>query len=132
MASTSDPKGKFDMKDTPSTFLRSSDPIEMFMSADRNMRSDLIFSHPEVVGWIYVEEGILQKAFLPTKITNFRDRLKTSVVAVCGSCSSPTPVKVNHRNLISDSFRFSSGSFHDLFPCVSVGDARKKVVEGTA
>ena len=40
------------MKDTPSTFLRSSDPIEIFMNADWNVRSHLIFSHPEVVGWI--------------------------------------------------------------------------------
>ena len=59
MSTSSDSKGKFDMKDTPSTFLRSSNPIEIFMSADRKMRSDLILSHPEVVGWIYVEDGIL-------------------------------------------------------------------------
>ena len=73
------------MQTTPSTFLRYYDPIEIFMGGDRNVHSDLIFSHPSVVGLFYVEDGILPKAFLPTKISNFRDRLKTSVVAVFGS-----------------------------------------------
>ena len=92
------------------------------MGGDRNVRSDLIFSHPSVVGLLYVEDSILQKAFLPTKISNFSDRLKTSVVAVCGSCSSSTPIKINHRNLFSDAYRFSSGGYHDLFLSVEVGD----------
>ena len=59
MSTSSDSKGKFDMKDTPSTFLHSSDPIEIFMCADRNDRSDLIFFYSKVEGWIYVEDGIL-------------------------------------------------------------------------
>ena len=90
------------------------------------MRSDIIFSHMGVVGWIYVDDGILQKAFLLTKITNFRDRLQTIVVVVSGSCSSLTPVKVNNRHLFSDTFRFSSGDFHDLFPSFSVDDFLQK------
>ena len=96
------------------------------MSADRNVRSDLIFSHIKVVGWIYVEDGILKKAFPPTKITKFSDRLRTTVVTVYGSCSSPTSVKVNHRHLFSDTFRFSYGDFSDPFPSVPVGDYLKK------
>ena len=92
------------------------------MGGDRNFRSDLIFSHHSVVGLFYVEDGILQKEFLLTKISNFRDRLKNSVVAVCGYCSSPTPIKINHRNLFSDAFRFSIGGYHDLFPSVEVGE----------
>ena len=114
------------MTDIPSTFLRSSHPIDIYMSADRNVRSDLIFSHIKVVGWIYVEDGILKKAFPPTKITKFSDRLRTTVVAVYGSCSSPTSVKVNHRHLFSDTFRFSCGDFSDPFPSVPVGDYIKK------
>ena len=114
------------MTDTPSTFLRSSHPIDIYMGADRTVRSELIFSHIKVVGWIYVEDGILQKAFLPTKITNFSDRLRTTLVAVCGSCSSLIPVKVNHRHLFSDTFRFSCGDFSDPFPSVPVGDYIKK------
>ena len=43
-------------------------------------------------------------------------------MAICGSCSSSTPVKINYRHLLSDTFRFSSGVFHDLFPSVPVGD----------
>ena len=69
-----------------------------------------------------MEDGILQKAFLPTKISNFSDKLKTSVVAVCGSCSSPTLIKINYRNLFNDAYRFSSGGYHDLFPSIEVGD----------
>ena len=115
------------MIDTPSTFLRSSHPIDIYMSADRNVRSDIIFSHTGVVSWINVEDGILQKVFLPTKITNFRERLKTTVMTVCGSCASPTPVKVNHRHLFSDIFRFSSGDFHNIFPSAPVGDFLQKV-----
>ena len=92
------------------------------MGGDRNVRSNLIFSHPSVVGLLYVEDGILQKAFLPTQISNFRDRLKTSVVAVCGSCSSATTIKINHRNIFSDAYRFSSRDYQDLFPSVDVGD----------
>ena len=80
------------------------------------------FFHSKVEGWIYIEDGILWKDFLPTKITNFRDRLKTSVVAICGSCYSSTPIKINYRHLLSDTFRFSSGVIHDLFPSVPVGD----------
>ena len=55
MSTSPDPKGKFDMTDTPSTFLRSSHPIDIYMGADRTVRSELIFSHIKVVGWIYVE-----------------------------------------------------------------------------
>lgn len=127
MSTFPDSKGKFDMIDTPSTFLRYSHLIDIYTSADRNVRSDLIFSHTGVVSWIYVEDSILQKVFLPTKITNFRERLKTTVVTVCGSCSSPTPIKVHHRHLFSDIFRFSSGYFHNIFPSVPVGDFLQKV-----
>ena len=122
MSTSLDPKGLFDSQVSPSTFLRYHDPIEIFMGGDRNVRFDLIFSQPSVVGLLYVEDGILQKAFLPTKISNFSDRLKTSVVAVCESCSSPTPIKINHRNLFSDAYRFFSGGYHDLFPSIEVGD----------
>ena len=69
-----------------------------------------------------MEDGILQKEFLLTKISNFRDRLKTFVVAVCGYCSSPTPIKINHRNLSSDTYHFSYGDYHVLFPSVDVGE----------
>ena len=122
MSTSTDSKNLFDSQTTPSIFPRYHEPIEIFMGGDRNVRSDLIFSHPFVVGLLYVEGGILQKSFLPTKISNFRDRLKTSVVAVCGSCSSPTPIKINHRNLFSDAYRFSGGDYHDLFPSVDVVD----------
>ena len=73
-----------------------------------------------------MEDGILQKAFLPTKISNFSDKLKTSVVAVCGSCYSPTPIKINHQNLFSDTYRFSSGGYDELFTSIEVGDFLQK------
>ena len=85
MSTSTDSKALFDMQTTPSIFLHYHDPIERFVGGDRNIRSDLIFSHPSVVDFLYVDDGILQKVFLPTKISNFRDRLKTSVVAVFGS-----------------------------------------------
>jgi len=118
MSTSPDPKGLFDSQESPSTFLRYQDPIEIFLRGDRNVRSDLIFSHPSEVGLLYVKDGILQKAFLPTKISNFSDRLKTSVVAVYVFCSSPTSIKINFRNLFSDVYRFSSGGYHDLFPSI--------------
>ena len=67
-STTSDSKGHFDIQATPINFLRYHDPVEKFMSGDRNICCDLIYSHPEVVGWIYVEDGIFLKNFLPTKI----------------------------------------------------------------
>ena len=122
MYTSPDPKGLFDSQLSPRTFLRYHDSIEIFMGGDRNVRSDLIFSHPSVVGLLYVEDGILQKAFLPTKISNFSDRLKTFVVAVFGPSSSPTPIQINRRNLFSDSYRFFSGDYHDLLPSAEVDD----------
>ena len=100
MSITTDSKGHFDMHTTPSTLLRCHDPTEIFMGGDRNVRSDLIFPNPVVMGLLYVEDGILQKAFLPTKISIFRDRLKTSIVAVYESYYSLTPIKINHRNIL--------------------------------
>ena len=127
MSTSIDSKALFDMQTTPSIFLHYHDLIESFVGGDRNIRSDLIFSHPSVVGFLYVDDGILQKVFLPTNISNFRDRLKTSVVAVCGSCSSPTPIKINHRNLFSDVYHFSSGDYHNLFPSVDDGGLLQNV-----
>ena len=100
MSISTDSKGHFDIHTTPSTLLRCHDPAEIFMGGDKNVRSDLIFPNPVVMGLLYVEDGILQKAFLPTKISIFRDRLKTSIVAVYGSYYSLTPIKINHRNIL--------------------------------
>ena len=119
------------MQATSSTFLRYHDPIEIFMGGDRNIRSDVIFYHPELVGWVYVENEILQKAFLHMNILNFRDMLKTSVVAVGGSCYSPPPIKVDHCYIFSDTFHFSREDFHDIFPSVKIEnffqDAHQKI-----
>ena len=122
MSTFSDSTDQFDIQSTFSFPLHYHDHIEIFMGRDRNVRSDLIFSHIDVVSSIYVEDGIHQKDFLPTKISNFHDILKTSVVAVYRSCSSPTPIKINHRRIFNDTFRFYSRDYHDIFPSVEFGD----------
>ena len=63
----------------------------------------------------------MQKVFLPTKICNFRYKLKTTVVPVCGYYIFRTTVKFSHIYLFSDHYHLSIGDFRHRFPRIEVG-----------
>lgn len=113
--------GLFDMQNTPTVFTNDSHPVDIYMVADKNLRIDTMFSHSDVSGFIYIQEKHLHKIFPPKKIPNFKDKGKSSVMAVC-TCYSPTPVRIDLYILLSDCLRFASDDFHDLIASMDVYD----------
>ena len=59
-------------------------PIELFLSSDRETRLNILTSHPQVVGFVYLYEDSITKAFLPKQVIDWANNEKT-VVAVSGT-----------------------------------------------
>ena len=47
-----------------------SDIISLYVNSDAETRVEIITTHPEVAGFVFLEKGILTKAYFPKK---FRD-----------------------------------------------------------
>ena len=65
-------------------------PVDLYLSGDLDARSDVLLTHPDVIGFLFVHEGILTKTYLPKKVVNFgatKSEERKSIVAVSGTCS---------------------------------------------
>ena len=60
-------------------------PAEIFLEGDIETRTDVLLNHPDVIGFIFLYEDVVTKAFLPTKEVNFKARrcmMRNGVVVV--------------------------------------------------
>ena len=62
-----------------------SHPIKLYVKGDREYRADVLFNNVDVIGFLYVYEDILTKAFLVKRGTNLSTGVRT-VTTVNGSC----------------------------------------------
>ena len=80
-------------------------PLYLYLLGDKDMRSDVILNHPDVLGYIYVYENNVRKAFLAHKVINFKASSaskKNSIVAVSGDTQDYIPFSVPEVDLFSD------------------------------
>ena len=62
-------------------------PLYLYLKGDVNLRSEVILNHPDVVGFVYLNDNIVTKAFLSTKVIDFKaanPEKRNSIVAVSG------------------------------------------------
>ena len=99
-------------------------PVELFLNGDLDARSDVLLTHPDVIGFLFVHEGILTKAYLPKKVVNFEapaSEDRKSIVAVSGTCSEYTPFSVSEEILLSDVFHITDcDKFIKTFPTSNI------------
>ena len=70
-------------------------------------RSNVILNHPDVIGFVYLNENNVTKAFLPKKHVNFTAATSDKsniIVAVSGEPEEYTPFSVPEDHLFSDCY----------------------------
>ena len=68
------------------------------------MRSDVILNHPDVIGYIYLHEDHVRKAFLVNKVVNFKASVpskRNTIVAVSGDTEDYIPFLVPEIDLVT-------------------------------
>ena len=76
-------------------------------------------NHPDLIDFIYLNENIITKVFLPKKAVNFKATTQANkkvIVSVSGDTEEYTPFCVPEKSLLSDGlhftdfFKFSEGT----------------------
>ena len=111
----------FESKDKRVVFASGEHPLELYFQGNYDTRANVIFNHPEVEGFSYVYEDMLTKAFLATRIVDFKKTFCHQVVAVSGDFSEFVPFVVNETVLFSNSLHCNNGELDDCIPSEKVG-----------
>ena len=89
------------------------------------MRTDVILNHPDVVGYMYLYEDNVWKAFLVNKVVNFKasDPLKrNTIIAFSGDTENYIPFSVPEINLFSDTLHITDCmTLNKKTPSIGVG-----------
>ena len=94
------------------TFPEEEHPLTIYTSGSAETRRDVLLHHDEVCGFLFLHEGVVQKAHLPKKITNFRAPPvpeRSIIAAVAGTPSEYSPFSVPEATLTTDSLHFAIG-----------------------
>ena len=54
-------------------------PIDLFLDADIETRSEVLLNHPDVTGFVYIHDDEITKAFFPTKVIDFKAKDATKI-----------------------------------------------------
>ena len=49
-------------------------PIDLFLDADIETRSEVLLNHPDVTGFVYIHDNEITKAFFSTKVIDFKTK----------------------------------------------------------
>ena len=85
-------------------------PLYIFLQGNVQIRSDVILSHPDVIGFIYLHDRFIRKAFLPKKTINFKaiaTEKRNTIVAVSGDPADYTPFSILETELLSDALHLT-------------------------
>ena len=66
----------YDDSQKQKTYEKGLHPVELFLNWDLDARSDVLLTHSDVIGFLFVHEGILTKAYLPKKSSKLRSSRK--------------------------------------------------------
>ena len=109
------------------------DPVELYLRSDLTTRIEILTSHPQVAGFIFLEKNHLTKAFLTKKVKDWSSSpIKDIVAAVTGCPESFTAFSVDDGVLGSDNaFLVESPDLHDGVRTISAAkflkDNKKKL-----
>ena len=110
---------------SPKEFPDDSHPMILYLSGDPEMREEILLNHPEVLGFVYLHEDSITKAFLLKKVVNFKENApekRKVIVAVSGDSEENTPFSIPIKDLLSDSLHLTDcNSLSKLVPSISVG-----------
>ena len=103
------------------------DPIELYLRSDLATRTEILASHPQVAGFIFLEKNHLTKAFLTKNVRDWGSNpIKNIVVAVTGCPESYTAFSVDDGVLGSDNtFLVESPELHDDVRTISVAKVER-------
>ena len=92
-------------------YLSCQNPIDHFLDANIETRSEDLLNLPDVTGFVYIHDDEITKAFLPTKVVNFKvndtNKYKT-IAAVTVSPGEYSPSSVQENVLLSDNLPLSN------------------------
>ena len=74
----------FEQRDSETSLPPDSNGIELFLSSDRDTRANVLLSHPQVLGFVYLNDDAITKTFLPERVIDWRHNTK-SIAAVSGT-----------------------------------------------
>ena len=106
------------------SYSEDNDPLYLFLEGNIEMRSNVLLNHPDVTGFIYLNDDIVTKAFLPKRVVNFKKTpdKRNTIVAVSGDTEDFTPFAVPEHDLLSDTFHFTNcENLNPKTPSISAG-----------
>ena len=100
----------------------------LYLTSSIETRAEIITSHPDVAGFIFLDEGHLTKAYFPKRIRSWNaSSPKHSIAAVTGNPSSHTPFTVPEKTLLGDNpYLVEAPKLHSSVPTISVGKFLKE------
>ena len=89
------------------------------------MRSDVLLNHPDVIGYVYLYEDNVRKAFLVNKVVNFKasdPSKRNAMIAVSGNPENYIPFSVPEIDLLSDTLHITDCmTLNKKTPLIGVG-----------
>ena len=115
---------------TQEKYADDSHPLYLYLQGNVQTRSEVILSHPDVIGFVYMNEDIVTKAFLVKKMINFKatsPHKRNIIVAVSGDADDYTPFSVAEADIFSDTLHLTDcTSLNKKTPAISVGKFLKE------
>ena len=95
---------------SPASYSDEDHPLVLFLKADAEGREDILLSHPDVIGFVYIQENSISKAFLPKKIINFKATAPENKKIIAGYRKDFSRLPFHDRLFFIE--RNHSGHFH--------------------
>ena len=92
-------------------FLKNQNPIKLFVEEHTDTRSEVLLNHPEVLGFVYIHQDVITKAFFPRKVVNFKVKdssKRKSIASVSGSPKEYPPFSIQEKTLLSNNLHLSN------------------------
>ena len=100
-------------------------PLYLYLLGNKDMRTDVILNHPDVIGFMYLYKDSVRKAFLASKVVNFKatNPLKrNTIIAVSGDTENYIPFSVPETELFSDTLHITDcTTLNKKTPSIGVG-----------
>ena len=107
-----------------------SHPLILYLQGDKDVRSEVLLNHPDVIGFIYLRENVVSKAFLQKRIIDFKSNdpaTKKMIVAVSGDPDNFTSFSVSELEVLSDNCHLTDcTTLNKLTPVIQVGKYLKE------
>ena len=105
---------KFEEKGLPkASYSNDLHPLYLFLNGDLDTRGEIILNHPDVIGFVYLHDDSITKAYLPKKVVNFAassPKKRETIVAVSGDTDDYNLVSVPESVLLSDTLHLTDCS----------------------